>query len=140
MHLRLFNVGKLSLKTLAPLIEAYTGRIAHYLPIQIETFKSSEEGLKQLKPADFLVVLDERGKSFTSVGFAKWMEEKKLHAAKSLVFMVGPGEGFSEAIKKRANLLLRLSDMTLQHELAQVVLLEQLYRACTILKGEPYHK
>ena len=140
MKVKIFTIGKLSLKPAGSLVEEYQKRIAHYLPFEITSFKTIETSLGKIEPQDFLVVLDERGKTFTSIAFAKWLEDKKLHATKSLVFLVGPGEGLSDAIKKRANLLLRLSDFTLQHELALVILMEQIYRSCTILKGEPYHK
>lgn len=140
LKLKVINVGKISLKPVASLSEEYLGRIQHYLPIEIATLKSSTDFLVKLHSQDYLIALDKRGKSFESTEFAKWLEDKKLRAVKNLIFFIGPAEGVSEEIKKRANLLLSLSEMTLQHELALVVLLEQLYRACTILKGEPYHK
>lgn len=140
MKLKILTVGKLSLKPVKALVEEYAGRIGRYLPIEFANAKTLEDSLGQIKKEDCLIVLDERGKSLGSIEFAKWLEDKKLHSTKSLTFLVGPGEGFSEEIKMRANFILSLSRMTLQHELALVVLLEQIYRACTILKGEPYHK
>ena len=140
MKLKIFTIGKWSLKPAKLLAEDYSKRISHYLSVETIILKSADQALSKLTAGDFLIVLDERGKAFDSVGFAKWIEGKKMDATKSLVFLVGPGEGLPDNIKKRANLLLRLSDFTLQHELALVILMEQLYRACTILKGEPYHK
>lgn len=140
MKISIITIGKLSLKPVGTLVLEYQKRLKHYLPIEVVTIKSPADLSAKLKPADFLVVLDERGKSFDSIAFAKWMENKKMDATKSLIFLVGPGEGLPQSIKAKANLLLRLSDFTLQHELALGVLMEQIYRACTILKGEPYHK
>ncbi|MDO8528096.1 MAG: 23S rRNA (pseudouridine(1915)-N(3))-methyltransferase RlmH [Deltaproteobacteria bacterium] len=140
MKIKIFTVGKLSLKPVKVLQEEYLKRIGHYLPVEMVVLKSQKEGLEKIKPQDQVVILDERGKLFSSMEWAKWLEGQKLHSVKNLVFFIGPAEGFEEEIKKRGNLLLGLSKMTLQHELALVVLLEQIYRACTILKGEPYHK
>lgn len=158
MKISIITIGKLSLKPVGTLVLEYQKRLKHYLPVEIVTVKSVADLLLRRyfresgnlldphfrgddkKRTDFLVVLDERGKSFDSIAFAKWIESKKMDATKSLVFLIGPGEGLSKEIQSKANLLLRLSDFTLQHELALVVLMEQIYRACTILKGEPYHK
>jgi len=132
MKLKIVTVGKLSLKPVKALTEEYAKRIGRYLPIEFIDEKISKE--------DFLIVLDEKGKAFTSREFAGWLEEKKIRSVKNLAFLIGPGEGLSEEIKSKAQFVLSLSKMTLQHELALVILLEQIYRACTILKGEPYHK
>lgn len=140
MKLKILTVGKLSLKQVQILAQDYTERIGHYLPIEFISAKTLKDSFSQIKNEDCLVVLDERGRSLGSVEFAKWLEDKKIHAVKSLVFLIGPAEGFSEEVRKKADLVLSLSKMTLQHELALVILLEQIYRTCTILKGEPYHK
>jgi 23S rRNA (pseudouridine1915-N3)-methyltransferase len=89
--------------------------------------------LKTLKKATRLVALDERGKDLTSVEFAKLLNEETA-------FAIGGPDGLPEELRKRANVLLRLSSMTLPHALAQVVLMEQLYRAATLLTGHPYHR
>ena len=140
MKLKIFTIGKLSLKPVAALVSEYADRIQHYASIEFFSFKTVDAALAKQTPQDFLVILEEKGKSFSSTQFAKWIEEKQLHSAKSIIFLVGPGEGLSPEIKQKADLLLTLSPMTLQHELALVIFLEQLYRACTIIKGEPYHK
>ena len=140
MTIKIITIGKISLKPVKALVEDYLGRIQHYLPTQLVNFKSLDDYFKKSNPQEFLVILDEKGQSLTSPELAKWLEDKKMRSIKSLAFLVGPGEGLSDAIKKRAQFVLSLSKMTLQHELALVVLLEQIYRACTILKGEPYHK
>lgn len=134
------TIGKLSLKPVGELVLEYQKRLKHYSPVEMISLKSLEALPKRLDAGDFLVALDEKGKSFDSRALAKWLENKKMDGTKSLVFLVGPGEGLPEAIKTKADLLLRLSDFTLQHELALVILMEQIYRASTILKGEPYHK
>lgn len=126
-------------------MEEYKKRLQRDFSLEIQNFKSLEICLKQKQPSDFWIFLDAKGKSFTSEGFADWVENKKRDPHKSLVFLVGPAEGFSpegfsQEIKAKADFLLSLSPFTLQHELALVVLLEQIYRASTILKGEPYHK
>lgn len=140
MKVKILTIGKLSLHPVKALVADYVERINHYLPIEFFLAKTFAECLRQIKREDCLVVLDERGQSLGSVEFSKWLEDKKLRAIKSIVFLVGPAEGFSEEVRKKADFVLSLSKMTLQHELALVVLLEQLYRACTILRGESYHK
>jgi 23S rRNA (pseudouridine1915-N3)-methyltransferase len=91
------------------------------------------------RPPSTLVLLDSRGKQFTSEEFAHYLEEQQSRGSQLLMFAVGPADGFSNEARKQASLLLSLGKMTLPHELARVVLLEQLYRAFTILKGHPYH-
>lgn len=139
MKLQIFSVGKLSLKPAGILVEEYAQRISHYLPIEIKNFKSME-AMWQAIGGSYHVVLDAAGKTFDSLSFAKWLDGHKIRSTKSLTFMIGPAEGFPQEFKAKADFLLSLSSMTLQHELALVVLMEQIYRACTILKREPYHK
>lgn len=140
MKIKIITVGKLSLKPVGELVREYSKRLAHYSPMEMVTVSSVEKGLEKLQATDFIVLLDAAGRSFSSEDLARWVEEKQVRSTKQIVFVVGPAEGFSREAKEKANLLLSLSKMTLQHELALVVLLEQLYRAFTILKGEPYHK
>lgn len=94
--------------------------------------------LKTIK-APIMVVLDERGKDLSTVGFAQWMDRTR-QAAQDVAFVVGGDEGLHQSVRERAALVLRLSHFTLPHRLARVLLVEQLYRAMTILAGEPYHK
>lgn len=140
MTIKIITIGKFSLKPLQVLVEEYLGRVRHYLSVEIASFKSLADYLKRSNPKEFLVVLDEKGESLTSPELAEWLEGKKVRSFKSLTFLIGPAEGVTDEIRKKANFVLSLSKMTLQHELALVVLLEQIYRACTILRGEPYHK
>ena len=94
--------------------------------------------LKQLQPADTVVLLDEHGREPRSVELAAWLE-KKLQTARRLVFVIGGPYGFSPAVYERANEQLSLSRLTFSHQMVRAIFVEQLYRACTIIKGEPYH-
>ena len=88
---------------------------------------------------DTLILLDERGKTYTSVAFAKFIEQKTLQSSKSLVFCIGGAYGFSEEVRARANGLISFSDMTFSHQMIRVFAVEQIYRAMTIINNEPYH-
>lgn len=102
----------------------------------------SDEGaaiIGKLSTRDALVTLDERGKSLNSIEFAKWLGQQQLQS-RDVAFAIGGDEGHSEEVRKRASLVLSLSAMTMPHRLARLVLMEQLYRAVTIIRGEPYHK
>jgi 23S rRNA (pseudouridine1915-N3)-methyltransferase len=94
--------------------------------------------MKQLTAQDTVILLDERGKQYRSLDFAKWIEKQQL-TARRLVFVIGGPYGFSPAIYDRANGKISLSTMTFSHQLVRTIFTEQLYRACTIIKGEPYH-
>jgi len=135
-------------KTKDPAIQALTAdyleRLGHYaeveglfLPNEAALLKLREKGGR--RTAHSLVLLDSRGKQLTSEAFALFLDDHQNHSPNVLVFAVGPADGFSEAARNAASYLLSFGKMTLAHELARVVLLEQLYRACTILKGHPYH-
>jgi 23S rRNA (pseudouridine1915-N3)-methyltransferase len=94
--------------------------------------------MKQLTAQDTVILLDERGKQYRSLDFAKWIEKQQL-TARRLVFVIGGPYGFSSTIYDRANGKISLSAMTFSHQLVRTIFTEQLYRACTIIKGEPYH-
>ena len=94
--------------------------------------------LKEIQTADTVVLLDEHGKEFRSVDYADWLQ-KKQNTAKRLVFVIGGAYGFSKAVYDRANEKISLSKMTFSHQMVRLIFVEQLYRACTIIKGEPYH-
>ena len=154
MKTELFLLGKTTDKNLQIGIEDYVGRIGHYMPFaltvipELKNTKSlSEEQqktlegeavLKMLQPSDMLVILDEKGREYRSVEFASWLE-KRQQTARRLVFLIGGPYGFSDAIYKRANERISLSKMTFSHQLVRLIFTEQLYRACTINKNEPYH-
>jgi 23S rRNA (pseudouridine1915-N3)-methyltransferase len=135
-------------------IARYTKRLPHYCTFEYVELKDiSTKGLspelqknkegelisKQLKTEDHLCLLDEKGKVFTSVSFSKHIEKKQLAGTKSWVLVIGGAHGFSDEVYARANEQIRLSDMTFPHDLVRIVLVEQLYRAFTIIRGEGYH-
>jgi 23S rRNA (pseudouridine1915-N3)-methyltransferase len=101
--------------------------------------KEGELILKQLENSDFLVLLDERGKQFTSLDFAGFIEKQQVASVKTMVFLVGGPFGFSDEVYKRANLKMSISKMTFSHQMIRLLFIEQLYRAYTIIKGEKYH-
>jgi len=108
-------------------------------PIKVIKEKEGEILLKKISNSDFLVLLDEGGKLFNSKEFAGFIENKTITGVKNIVFVVGGAYGFSETIYKRANFKLSLSKMTFSHQPVRILFAEQLYRAFTIIKGEPYH-
>ena len=97
-----------------------------------------ESILKFLQPSDTVILLDEHGKEFRSIEFAQWLQ-KQQNTVRRLVFVIGGPYGFSPAVYQRANGKVSLSKMTFSHQMVRMVFTEQLYRACTIIKGEPYH-
>lgn len=154
MRITLLESGKTKDSFIKEGVELFRRRIVHYLPFRIETLPDlkntrnlsmkdvqEKEGqfiLKALKPGDFMVLLDERGKEFDSISFAEYLnglEGRVNH----LLFVIGGPYGFSDEVYKRADALLSLSKLTFSHQLVRVIFMEQLYRAYTILKGEPYH-
>lgn len=150
----LIQVGKTVDKHFDAAINDYCSRISHYMPFSIVTIpelkntkslsaelqksKESELILKQIQPSDTVVLLDEHGKELRSIEFASWIE-KKQQTTRQLVFVIGGPYGFSEEVYARANEKLSLSKMTFSHQMIRLIFTEQLYRACTIIKGEPYH-
>ncbi len=139
MKIKLFAVGKLKARFARIAADEYKSRIVHYVPFEVIEVK--EEAIVQnLSENYFNVLLDQRGKMFTSEQFAQFINEKLVHYQKDIAFFIGGADGFSDTERKKADFLLSLSKMTLPHELARVFLLEQLYRAFTIIRGEKYHK
>ncbi len=154
MKTLLVLVGKTVNKHFVAGINDYAERIGHYMPFDIVTIpelkntknlteeqqKTMEGELiaKQLQPSDTVVLLDEHGKDFRSIEFATWLEQKR-NTARRLVFIIGGPYGFSPAIYERANEKISLSKMTFSHQMVRLIFTEQVYRACTIIKGEPYH-
>ena len=150
----LLQVGKTVNKHFIACIDDYAERISHYMPFEIVTIpdlrntknlseeqQKTTEGdliLRQIQPSDTVVLLDEHGKELRSVDYARWLEQKQ-QTARRLVFVIGGPYGFSEAVYARANEKLSLSKMTFSHQMVRLIFTEQLYRACTIIKGEPYH-
>ena len=151
----LLSVGKTDDDFYAQAIDIFRKRLGFYIPFDMEfvpdlknTKKLSEkeqknlegEGiLNRLQPGDYVVLLDDKGKQYSSVEFARFMEKKSHSVPKRLVFVVGGPYGFSDDVYSRANEKLSLSKMTFTHQMVRLVFVEQLYRAMTILNGEPYH-
>lgn len=154
MKTLLILVGKTVNKHFVAGISDYAERIGHYMPFDIVTIpelrntkslneeqQKTAEGeliLKQLQPTDTVVLLDERGTERRSVEMARWLEQKQ-QLARRLVFVIGGPYGFSPVVYARANEQMSLSRMTFSHQMVRLVFTEQLYRACTIIRGEPYH-
>lgn len=154
MKTLLILVGKTADKHFAAGINDYTARIAHYMPFDIVTIpdlkntknltedqqKQAEAELimKLLAPSDTVVLLDEHGREHRSTEFAAWLERKRT-TARRLVFVIGGPYGFAAPLYKRADEKISLSLMTFSHQMVRLIFTEQLYRACTIIKGEPYH-
>ena len=143
---------------LASVVDRYLGRIKHFYPVEVvevapERGRQSESDganirrrsesarlLAAIPPRGFTVVLDERGQPMDSLKFAKWLERLTIDQPHGVNFVMGGDAGLDDAVKQRAQKLLKLSDMTLPHQLARVLLLEQIYRACTLMRNIPYHK
>lgn len=150
----LILVGRTKDKRFASAIADYTQRIIHYVPFSIrvlpevkntraltENQQRQQEGnsiLRELQPSDTVVLLDEHGEEMRSVELAAWLQ-KKQNAARRLVFVIGGPYGFSPEVYSRANEQLSLSRLTFSHQMVRLIFTEQLYRACTIIHGEPYH-
>jgi 23S rRNA (pseudouridine1915-N3)-methyltransferase len=109
------------------------------MPIETQKNAEAELMLAQLQPSDAVILLDEKGKSFSSVKFANYLQKQMNAGIKRLVFIVGGPHGFGETMYQRANQKNSLSEMTFSHQLIRLIFAEQLYRAFTILNGEPYH-
>jgi 23S rRNA (pseudouridine1915-N3)-methyltransferase len=101
--------------------------------------KEGELILKNIRPTDDVILLDEKGKEYTSVEFARIIQDKISYAGKDIVFIIGGAYGFSEAVYQRANSKLSLSRMTFSHQMVRAIFVEQIYRAFKIMRGEPYH-
>lgn len=150
----LILVGKTQSKIFKVGIDDYVSRIAHYMPFSITTIpelkntkslsedqqkqKEGELILKEIQPSDTVVLLDEHGAEFRSVEYANWLKQKQ-NTARRLIFIIGGPYGFSPDVYARANEKISLSRMTFSHQMIRLIFTEQLYRACTIIKGEPYH-
>ena len=150
----LILVGKTTDKHFQAGINDYVDRIGHYMPFELITIpelkntkslseaqQKTTEGeliLKQIQPSDTVVLLDEHGTQMRSIEFASWLQ-KMQNSARRLVFVIGGAYGFSRKVYERAEGLVSLSRMTFSHQMVRTIFAEQLYRAFTIIKGEPYH-
>lgn len=154
MKTTLILIGKTTNRHFIAGINDYTERIGHYMPFDIltipeirntrnlsEELQKEKEGeliIKQFHPGDTVILLDEHGTEYRSMEFASFLV-KKQNTARRVFFVIGGPYGFSEAVYKRASDKISLSKMTFSHQMVRLIFTEQLYRACTIIKGEPYH-
>lgn len=155
MKISLITVGKTDVKWVREGLELYVSRLSHYVPFALEEIpelknvsaltreqikdKEGEGILKRIKAGDEVVLLDERGRELRSVELAAWLREKLSRSGRDLVFVIGGAYGFSQAVYDRSDASLSLSRMTFSHQMVRTIFAEQLYRAFTIIKGEPYH-
>lgn len=155
MEVSVISVGKISSEWINTGISMYESRISRYIkysPVIVPDLKNAktlskenikeDEGkliLNELSQSDFVVILDEKGKEFNSREFAEWIQKQMNTGMKRLIFVIGGPYGFSKKVYERANSKIALSKFTFTHELAKLVLTEQIYRAFTIFKNEPYH-
>lgn len=155
MNIRLIAIGKTDDRHLQALVDDYAKRLSFYVKFELEAIpdvknaknlsqaqqkeKEGELILSKTQSSDYLVVLDEKGKSFTSVAFSAELQKRMNAGIKTLVFVIGGPYGFSDAVYARANGRISLSEMTFSHQMVRLFFVEQLYRGFTILRGEPYH-
>lgn len=154
MKTELILVGRTQSRLMEEGMTDYARRVAHYMPFNVEVIpelkntramshdeQKQREGeliLRRIGTADHVVLFDEHGRQYRSVDFARWLQKKQA-AGQKLALVVGGPYGFSEAVRKRADEAVSLSPMTFSHQMVRLIIAEQLYRACTIIKGEPYH-
>ena len=155
MKITLLTMGKTDVGWVRAGLELYTSRIAHYIPFVLKELPElknagalthaqirEKEGsllLAQTRPSDEVILLDEHGREFRSVEFASFLQKKLSSGSRDIVFIVGGAYGFSDEVYGRADGRISLSKMTFSHQMVRTVFAEQLYRAFTIMKGEPYH-
>ena len=155
MNIRLLTVGKTDIPWVKEGLDLYVSQLSHYVPFRLEEIpqlknvsalsqaaireREGELVLKALKPSDEVILLDEHGREFRSLEFADYIGTRLSRGGRDLVFVIGGAYGFSEAVRSRADGSVSLSKMTFSHQMVRTIFAEQLYRAFTILKHEPYH-
>lgn len=155
MRITLILVGKTDEDFIKVGIEKYVSRLNHYVKLDIIEIKNikapksiTKENLKNLEydyvnkclmPDDTVFLFDENGKDYSSVGFSDFIKKSMINSIKNLVFIVGGAYGFSDKLEKRANGKISLSKMTFTHQMVRLIIVEQIYRAFTIINNEPYH-
>ena len=155
MNIRLIAIGKTDNKSLQTLIDDYTKRLSFYVKFDLEIIpdiknvknlseaqqkeKEGELILSKISATDQLILLDENGKTFSSVCFSDYLQKKMNSGIKTLVFVIGGPYGFSEEVYKKAQGKISLSAMTFSHQMVRLFVIEQIYRGFTILRNEPYH-
>ncbi len=153
MKLQLWSIGKEHEPYVKPGVEDFTRRISRYYQVEwliipppkisatpaIQKKKEAETILSQLTKNDYLIALDERGRQMTSEGLAQFIQDRANESSKNLTFLIGGAYGLDETVLTRADNRWSLSQLTLPHQLVRLLLAEQIYRACTILRNEKYH-
>lgn len=155
MKITLIAVGKTEDKYLIEGIDKYLNRLKHYINFNVliipdikntknlteaqQKSKEAELISKQINPIDIVILLDEKGKKHSSISFSEYLNKQMIGSVQHLVFIIGGPYGFDDSIYKRANTSISLSDMTFSHQMVRLFFVEQLYRAFSILKNEPYH-
>ena len=155
MNIELIVIGKTDQQEVASLVEQYAKRVNHYCKFTVTTIADVKntrnmapsrqkqlEGemiLRLISEGDWVVLMDERGRQFTSMEYASWLQKRMLSGVKRLAIVIGGPYGFSEEVYQRANEKISLSMMTFSHQIVRAIFAEQLYRAFTILNNEPYH-
>lgn len=155
MKITFLTIGKTEDAYLRDGIDKYTKRLKHYTRLELvdlpelkntkaltepqQKAREAELLLKKITPLDHVILLDDKGMEFTSKQFAAYIDKKSVSSTSSLIFIVGGPYGFDQSVYDRANDKLSLSRMTFSHQMIRLLFVEQLYRAYTILKGEPYH-
>ena len=155
MKITLLTVGKTDKDWVSQGMDIYISRLKHYIPFSVVEIpelrnvsaltkdqikvREGELILKNIRPSDDVILLDERGKEYSSVELAKVIQDKISYTGKDMVYIIGGAYGFSEAVYQRADSRISLSRMTFSHQMVRAIFVEQIYRAFTIMRGEPYH-
>lgn len=155
MRITLLSMGKTDVAWVRQGLDLYISRLAHYIPFTLKELpelknasslsreqireKEGELLLAQTRPSDEVILMDEHGKEYRSVEFADFIRKKLATSSRDIVFVIGGAYGFSEEVYRRADGRISLSKMTFSHQMVRTIFAEQLYRAFTIIKGEPYH-
>jgi len=151
----LLTIGNTDKKYMKEGIDDYVKRLSFYLPFEMKVIpdiknrssystelQKEKEGqliLNQISSGDYLVLLDEHGNEYSSLEFSKWIEKKMIAGTRQLVFVIGGPYGFSNTVYQRSDIKISMSKMTFSHQMARMIFVEQIYRAMTIIKNEPYH-
>lgn len=155
MRITLLTMGKTDVAWVRQGLDLYISRLSHYIPFSLKEIpelknasplsrdqireKEGELLMAQTRPSDEVILMDEHGKEYRSVEFAAFIEKKLATSSRDIVFVIGGAYGFSEDVYRRADGKISLSKMTFSHQMVRTIFAEQLYRAFTIIKGEPYH-
>ncbi len=155
MKILLLTIGNTDKTYMKQGIDDYVKRLSFYLPfetkvipdlknrgtisVELQKEKEGQLILNQVQPGDYLILLDENGTEFSSPEFSKWIEKKMISGIRQLIFVVGGPYGFSNVVYQRSDFKISLSQMTFSHQMVRMIFVEQVYRAMTIIKNEPYH-